>query len=178
MSTLYSVSWNILFVVKYWMTSSCCTCFLHSVQNWDLLWCHFRWTRIYDKKYACSTVRNTWNWTKNVNPSKTAKQTFHGQLSASRNLRDTLSSVDSTWLQRHRGMLDLQFIIEWHARCSARGISCEICLEWHLRGNVHFYVLCTVYGVAAKYTYFYGFSPDVHNLLEVTSNIILKLDGA
>ena len=42
------------------------------------------------------------------------------------------------------GILDPRFIIEWHARCSAWGISREICLEWHSRGTVHFHVSCIV----------------------------------
>ncbi len=43
------------------------------------------------------------------------------------------------------GILNPRFIIEWHARCFAWGISREICLEWHLRGTVHFDVSCTLY---------------------------------
>ncbi len=49
------------------------------------------------------TTRKTGQKTRvpRVSPSKTAGH-FRGQLSASRNLRDILSSVDFPWFQRHR----------------------------------------------------------------------------
>ncbi len=43
-----------------------------------------------------------------------------------------------------KDILDPRFVIEWHARCSAWGISGEIFLEWHSRGTVQFHVSCTV----------------------------------
>ena len=80
-----------------------------------------------------------------VSPSKNARQVFHGQLSASRNLRYILSSVDGPWFQRHRNRNTRPAVYYLVTREMLRARHFSRDMPWvTLRGTVHFYVSCTV----------------------------------
>ena len=104
--------------------------------------------------WLCSTVHDTWNCM-DKKPRMTSSETkdiSQWIYYLPRKICETFWAL--LIVLGYRGIYSTcGLFIEWHAICSTRGISCEICLEWHSRGTVHFHVSCAVLLPSDPYLY-------------------------